>query len=112
GIRAQYLLGIDLADTLPPTITSTTLPGEGTTITNILDRFTLNFSEDMIAATVTSSGSYELRNAGGDGSFGNGDDTLYGVFTSPAYVTGLSASYQVVDGPLQPGKYLFTARTN
>src|SRR6185437_9632596 len=62
GLFSQYLLSIDVADTLPPAITGDTLlPADGTTTTGIVDRFTLNFSEDMAPATVNNSANYDLR---------------------------------------------------
>ncbi len=112
GLFSQYILDVDLADTVPPFITSDTLPTEGIVISNIFDHFTLGFSEDMTAATVTSTNSYELRNAGSDGVFGTADDSFYNVVNSPAYSSGLSGSYSIPDGPLQPGLYRFTAKAS
>ncbi|HKS35711.1 MAG TPA: FG-GAP-like repeat-containing protein, partial [Verrucomicrobiae bacterium] len=109
GLLSQYILNIDLADTLPPVITSNNLPPEGSTNAIIVDRFTLGFSEDMSATSVTNPANYDLRAAGPDTLFDTGDDEVYTV-TSTGYATGLTGSY-VVDGPLQPGRYRFTART-
>src|SRR5262249_48368295 len=75
----------------------------------VYDRFTLTFSEDMLASTVNSSASYDLRAAGPDDVFDTADDVVYTVITSPAYTSALTASYRVSDGPLQPGRYRFTA---
>ncbi|MEW6157554.1 MAG: FG-GAP-like repeat-containing protein, partial [Verrucomicrobiota bacterium] len=111
GMYAQYLLSIDLADTLPPTITGDNLPAEGSDNFIVLDRFTLNFSEDMLASTVTDSASYELRSAGADDAFDTADDALYAV-VSTGYSAGLSGGYSISNGPLQPGRYRFTAGTN
>ncbi|MBI4326093.1 MAG: hypothetical protein HY674_12620, partial [Chloroflexi bacterium] len=70
----------------------------------------MSFSEDLAASTVNDGANYELRNAGADGLFGTGDDQLYQVQCAPVYSSGLSVSYFVADGPLQPGKYRFVAR--
>jgi subtilase family serine protease len=107
GLLAQYVLGIELEDSVAPTIVSCSLPGEGTTGSGVVDRFTVRFSEDMLAGTVNEAANYELRSAGLDGVFDNEDDALYAVTTSPAYASGLSASYSVTDGPLQAGAYRF-----
>lgn len=112
GILTQYLLNIRLSGAAPPTITSITLPAEGATVSNIIDRFSLTFSQDMYSPSVTNPASYELRSAGPDNVFGDGDDQLYTVVNSPFYTSGTNASYLITDGPLQPGLYRFTANTN
>ncbi|MCY2986427.1 MAG: FG-GAP-like repeat-containing protein [Planctomycetota bacterium] len=113
GLLAQYILDVAASSTTPPTITGTSLPSAGTTSTAVIDRFTVNFSADMLAAAVNSvgpGGAIELRSAGLDGVFGNGDDSVYAL-VSPGYVGGLSAVYRVADGPLQPGNYRLTIST-
>jgi hypothetical protein len=109
GLLAQYILNIEVADTTSPFLTSSTLPAEGTTIASVFDRFGLTFSEDMAAGTVNASASYDLRASGADNSFDTADDQLYNLITSSTYASGLSASLRVSDGPLQPGRYRFTA---
>ena len=110
GIYAQYLVGVDIADTIPPVITSVSLPSADSTNQVLVDRFTVGFNKDMMAATVTNSMSYDLRSAGVDGVFNTGDDVVYQVINQN-YSSGVSASYMVADGPLQTGKYRFTAKT-
>jgi hypothetical protein len=112
GILAQYLLDLRLSSANPPSITSLSLPAEGTTNYGVWDRFSLTFSQDMNAGTVASTNSYELRAAGPDDAFGTGDDQFYGVVNSPAYAAGTNASYLLAAAPLQPGRYRFTANTN
>jgi hypothetical protein len=109
GLLSQYLLSIDVADLQPPLVTGDSLPPEGSTVSSVYDRFTLTFSEDMLAATVNSSASYDLREAGADGLFDTADDVLYTVVTRSTYSSGLTASYLISDGPLQAGHYRFTA---
>jgi len=109
GLRSQYLLGIDLADTEPPYVASVSLPAEGADSSSIIDRFSVQFSEDMNASTVTNEANYELREAGADQAFDTGDDWLYRV-VNQGYTSGLSASYRIPDGPLQPGTYRLTIR--
>lgn len=110
GIYAQYLLGIDIADAIPPLILSVSLPSQSTTNQALIDRFTVDFNKDMMASTVTNSLSYDLRAAGADGVFNTGDDVIYQVINQN-YSSGLTASYMIPDGPLQTGKYRFTAKT-
>ncbi|MGN6385042.1 MAG: FG-GAP-like repeat-containing protein, partial [Verrucomicrobiota bacterium] len=110
SLFAQYILDIDLGDTAPPTITSVNLPVEGSSTTFVNPAFTIGFSEDMSMATVTNAVNYELRSAGIDGQFGNGDDQFYTV-QCLGYSSGLSANYIITDGPLQPGNYRFTIKT-
>ncbi|MCL5096551.1 MAG: FG-GAP-like repeat-containing protein [Candidatus Omnitrophica bacterium] len=112
GLMQQYLLSIGLFNTTVPEIVAVSLPAEGTTSSNLLDRFTITFSEDFAAASVTNSANYELLNSGADNVFGTADDQRYTVVNSPAYSSGTSASYLVSDGPLQPGLYRFTVSGN
>ncbi|MEK7675632.1 MAG: Ig-like domain-containing protein, partial [Verrucomicrobiota bacterium] len=109
-LKTAYVVDIDLGDAQPPVITASSWPEEGTTSTGILQVFTLSFSEDLAASTVNEGANYELRSAGADGAFGTADDELYQVQCAPAYSSGLSASYFVPDGPLQPGQYRFVAK--
>ena len=112
GLHAEYLVDITIADPLAPTITLLNLPEEGSSTSYVSSNFSINYSEDMLASTVTNPASYELRYAGPNSSttFDNGDDVLYTV-TPQAYTSGLTASYHIPDGPLQPGNYRFTAKT-
>jgi hypothetical protein len=111
NLRAQYLLNIAVVDGVPPSVAGTSLPAEGSVGTAIIDRFSLNFSEDLYAGAVNDVANYELRGAGTDGVIGNGDDTFYTLALATAYTSGLSASYAITDGPLQVGNYRFTVRT-
>ncbi|MGC8990686.1 MAG: LamG-like jellyroll fold domain-containing protein, partial [Verrucomicrobiia bacterium] len=111
GLMAQYLLWIELRDQLSPSILSDTLPAEGTTVIGLVSGFALTFSEDMLAETINSAASYELRSNGVDGQFGTADDQLWPITTSPAYGSGLTANYRVLGAPLLPGAYRFTVTT-
>ncbi|MDX1952258.1 MAG: FG-GAP-like repeat-containing protein [Verrucomicrobiota bacterium] len=110
GLMAQYILSIDLGDTAPPSIASVSLPAEDSTVTFVHPSFTIGFSEDMAPATVMNTNNIELRSAGADETFNTPDDQLYSI-TASAYVTGLSASYLISNGPLQEGFYKFTIST-
>ena len=101
---SQYLLSIDLVNTTPPTITSVSLPAEGTTSTAVIDRFTVGFSEDMAPATVNNPANLTLVDTDNNSTY-----TL--AILGSAYTSGLTASYRVVDGPLQPGHYTLTIGT-
>src|SRR5262249_10285794 len=52
GLLSQYLLGLDLVDTVPPTVVGVGLPAEGATSAAVIDRFTVTFSKDMAPAVV------------------------------------------------------------
>lgn len=112
SILGHYRLALTLGDTSSPTIVSDTLPAEGSTLTDFFGHFALTFSENMQAASVNDSGSYDLRAAGADGLFDTADDEIYTVVTTSNYTSGLSASYRLSDGPTQPGLYRFRARTS
>lgn len=110
GLRAQYLMGFAISDGVPPRVTGTSLPAEAGSTTDLIDRFTVSFSEEMRAATVNDPANFELRSAGPDGVFDNADDAVYG-FVSGGYTSGLSAAYRITNGPLQTGSYRFRAST-
>ncbi|MBN8456246.1 MAG: VCBS repeat-containing protein [Verrucomicrobia bacterium] len=111
GIMAEYFLDLELADVVPPSIVSNSLPAEGSTVTYVASSFSLGFSEDMLASAVTNAANYELLASGGDGIFGNGNDVAYTI-VPPAYTSGLSATYSLPVGPLQADLYRFTATTS
>src|SRR5258708_8479113 len=64
----------------------------------------------MAPATVNEANNYDLRSAGADGVFDWADDVPYTV-SSYGYSSGLSASYRILNGPLQAGLYRFRAAT-
>lgn len=108
GLHAEYLIDVTVADLVAPTVTACTLPVEGGTVSYVAPNFTAQFSEDMMAATVTAASNYDLRAAGTDGLFNTADDEIYTV-QPQNYTTGITASFHIPDGPLQPGIYRFTA---
>lgn len=108
-LRAQYVLSMSIADGVPPLVNAITLPAEGADSTGVIDRFTITFSEELQASTVTDPANYDLRAAGADGNFGTADDVIYTV-ANQAYQNGLTAFYLITDGPLQPGSYRLTVQ--
>lgn len=110
GMDAQYVLKVEIGDTAPPEIVSVTLPDEGASDPGLFNSFQVRFSEEMNPATVMDDGNYELRGAGPDNIFGNADDFVYQVRVQ-TYSGGLTATYLVINGPLQRGNHRFTIRT-
>jgi hypothetical protein len=110
GLTSQYMLNVDIADTTPPAVTAVSLPAEGSSSTWVDPRLTVTFSKDMLATTVNDGTNYDLRAAGADGQFGTADDQVYTI-SAGGYVSGLTASVAVTDGPLQVGSYRFTVKT-
>lgn len=110
GLFATYLADVAIVDPLPPSVTAVSLPAEGSAASYVSPNFTVTFSEDMLASTVTNATNYDLRAAGPDGVFGTADDDVYTV-TPQAYSAGLNAGFHIPDGPLQPGNYRFVAGT-
>jgi hypothetical protein len=107
---AEYFEDFLLSDTVAPAITGDTLPGEGSTQSFVYPYFTLNFSEDMLASTVNAASNYELLGSGGDGTFADGNEVVYTVSVG-SYSSGLSNSYSIPDGPLQPDDYRLRVTT-
>ncbi len=60
--------------------------------------FTQFFSEDMNPATVNNTANYVLQDS---------NHNIYHL-GSPSYTGGVSATYPITDGPLQPGNYTLT----
>jgi hypothetical protein len=52
GLRAQYLLYVNVVDGVPPTVASVNLPAEGASVSDLIDRFTVTFSEPVSAGFV------------------------------------------------------------
>ena len=110
GLLSRYILDISTIDTVAPFVTGTTLPAAGSTSTSLLDRFTVSFSEELDGDSTREAGHYALVAAGIDGTPGTVDDDAYALEIS--YSGGLSASYTILDGPLQADDYRFTASSN
>jgi hypothetical protein len=110
-LRASYLLTVAVSDTVPPRITGASLPEEGMVTTALVNGFSLNFSESMDPLSVGVSSNYTLVCAGADGVFGTGDDAVYRIAAN-SYAQGTTASYMIVDGPMQPGNYRFSVSAN
>ncbi|HNQ74806.1 MAG TPA: Ig-like domain-containing protein, partial [Verrucomicrobiota bacterium] len=106
-LLAQYFLTLTVTDAVPPTVAALTLPAADSVASNIINGFTVTFSEPMHAASVNQVANYSLRAAGSDGLFDTADDVLYSLL-SPDYSLGTNATFAVVDGPLQPGEYRFS----
>ncbi|HNQ90474.1 MAG TPA: Ig-like domain-containing protein, partial [Verrucomicrobiota bacterium] len=110
GLFARYLATLAVSDTVPPTVLSLTLPGDGSTAADIVNRFTVTFSEPLSPDTLLNPASFSLRQAGTDGAFGTPDDVLY-LLAPPTYASSTpeTVSFGLLDGPLQTGLTRFTA---
>ncbi len=117
GLLAQYILSITVTDAVPPVITELRLANgygsqdqvvtNGSVLSLMADRFRLSFSEDLLPATVNQTTNYDLRSAGSNGTWGDGDDETYPVL-SPSYSTGPAVTCVLASGPMQPGIYRLT----
>ncbi|HXJ73181.1 MAG TPA: FG-GAP-like repeat-containing protein, partial [Candidatus Dormibacteraeota bacterium] len=115
NLLAQYILSITVTDAVPPVVTGLSVGNtyvsqvvtQGSVLGLMADRFSLSFSEDMLAASVNNVSNYDLRSAGANGVFGDADDEIYPVL-SPGYSTGPGVTYLLASGPLQPGSYRLT----
>ncbi len=109
GIETAYVLGATVTDAVAPQVTGITMPPDGGGTRDLVNSWSILFSEDMDGASVNDGANYELR-ASGNGVFGDSDDVVYALGAS-GYVSGSEARLLVASGPLQPGSYRFTART-
>jgi subtilisin-like proprotein convertase family protein len=87
------------------------LPAEGGTTNDAIASFSLRLRHILDATTVVS-GSFELRGAGADGSFGTADDLLVPLALNDGrpYRIGTNRLTFAIDGDLPPGDYRFIAR--
>ena len=110
GPQAQYILGVDVADSVAPRVTAVNpLPANNSSTNRVLDRLTVTVSKDLDPLTVNSS-RFDLREAGADGAFDTADDVIYSPGVDP-YTSGLSVGMLIQDGPLANGHYRFTAKS-
>ncbi|MGA4580074.1 Ig-like domain-containing protein, partial [Limisphaera sp. VF-2] len=105
-LMARYLLSIAVTDSVAPAVLDVTLPAQGSVSSDIINAFTVTFSEPMRPSTVTNLSAYSLRQPGPDNTFDTADDVLYPVTLS--YAGGTTLSVSLVDGPLQLGPTRFT----
>ncbi|TVR48225.1 MAG: hypothetical protein EA425_14760, partial [Puniceicoccaceae bacterium] len=110
GAAATYFLEIEVEDSTPMQLLSSSLPAEGAETSAIITTIELNFSIDPGTAAANDLANFELRRAGSDGVFGTADDHIY-TLGSPGFVSGETITLPVIDGPLQPGLHRFTAFT-
>ena len=109
GPIAQYLLEVDIADVVPPTITGLTgLPADGTTSSEVISSLTVSFSERMDPDSVVAPGSIDLRRAGPDTFFDTADDVIVSLVPTSAF-TQFDTTIELLleDGPLSSGDYRF-----
>lgn len=111
--RTKYPFSIG-TDTIAPKITDTQsiIVEDAWTTNAVTSSVRLNFSENMNGATLA--GNYELRGAGANLTFDDGDDILYTLsrtYTPANLTTGVPANVllTITGGPLPQGLYRLTA---
>jgi len=111
GSFGQYLLDVDVADSVPPTVLDVPgLPAEGTTSDGVFSSFSLTFSEQMTPAAISDPAAFDLREAGADGTFDTADDLVVGLVMASSYDPhSCSVQFFLQAGPLASGDYRFTA---
>ncbi|MEK7253510.1 MAG: S8 family serine peptidase, partial [Bacteroidota bacterium] len=101
-----------LTATLPaPKVSSLTgLPAEGVTAPAAgISSFSVAFNQVMNPASVNNPANFELRYAGLNGNFGDGDDVLYPVTTAEPYRLGTNQlTCQISNLPFACGLYRFS----
>ncbi len=110
SVDDQYVLHLSMYDSTIPIIKEESLPAIDSSSQSIINAFTVTFSEEMGVATVTNVANFDLTAAGADDLFGTADDSAYTL--SINYSSGLTATFGIADGPVQPGLTRFIASTN
>ncbi|MBA3481151.1 MAG: Ig-like domain-containing protein, partial [Pirellulales bacterium] len=110
GHSAQYVLDVDIADSIAPTVTGLQgIPGANGTTSSLSGRIVVSFSEQIDLSSVNS-GVWVLRSAGLDDAFNTADDGVYGLASS----SNVNASSQSVElfvesgPPTTNGRYRFS----
>src|SRR5207248_826921 len=96
-------------DATPPTVVATIPAAIGTQeVAAVFGQITITFSEGLNPIDARAAASYELRGAGLDGIFDDGDDAVYSLV--PQYTEGLTVTLGVTaSGGLVPaGNYRLT----
>ncbi len=92
----------------PKVKTLTGLPAEGETgVASTVTGFTVAFNQVMAPASVNTLTNFELRSAGPNGIFDDGDDVIYPVTTTGNYQIGTNSMAFQITGPLTCGLYRF-----
>ncbi|HYV34555.1 MAG TPA: LamG-like jellyroll fold domain-containing protein, partial [Gemmataceae bacterium] len=72
-----------------------------------IDAFSATFSEDLLPSAAANPGNYSLREAGPNGTLGDGDDAIYALTPAYAGVGSRVVSFTITPNPLQAGHYRF-----
>ncbi|MGA4580079.1 FG-GAP-like repeat-containing protein [Limisphaera sp. VF-2] len=106
------LYGFEVALEKPgaPAIVQDSLPPEGAIETNVVEGFTLRFSEFMDGSSLRNPSAYDLREIGNDGVWDTMDDTLWQVLPPSLPTPAMAVPYTILRGPLPPGRYRLTIR--
>ncbi|MEQ9407652.1 MAG: pre-peptidase C-terminal domain-containing protein, partial [Fuerstiella sp.] len=110
GPLANYLLQIDIEDTVAPQVTSLTgLPDEGITSSEVISSLSLDFSERMDPSTVLAPGAFDLREKGPDNQFDTADDVIVDLVSQSNFTEfSTQMDFFLQSGPLANGDYRFT----
>jgi hypothetical protein len=68
-----------------------------------VDRFSVTFSEDLLASAAVNPANYSLREAGPNGIFGDGDDAIYALTPTYSGPGSRVVDFTIDPNPLQPG---------
>ena len=94
------------------------LPLDGGTVSAVIDKLTIDVSENLDPGGVNDPASWELREVGPDDTLDTSDDVISPLAVNPAYTTGTTITIDILPAagsspsPLQPGEYRFTARAS
>lgn len=93
----------------PKVKTLTGIPAQGANTSDDISTFQLAFNQVMDPVSVNNMNHFELRNAGPNNTFGDGDDVLYTLTASGTYRIGTnSLTYNITQGVLPCGLYRLT----
>ncbi len=104
---SEYLLEIDLLDSDAPEVLGDSLPADGTSDSDLIVAFDLQFNEDLSPDTANDFSNYEIRGAGIDDLFNTADDFIVELGAID-YTAGSVHQYKLSVNPLQLGNYRLT----
>ncbi|MEM9587764.1 MAG: C-type lectin domain-containing protein [Planctomycetota bacterium] len=108
GNQAQYLLDLAVVDNVSPQVRwLDDVPGSRSVTPWPTAEIRIQFDEDLNPNSFTT-GAFDLRQSGDDGTFGTADDEVFTLANAPAYTRGGGVVFSIRDGEMTAGDYRLT----
>ncbi len=106
GGRVNSFAGITATIAAPKVASVANLPANGTNVDDTsIDRFRVAFNQIMDPISVNTATNFELRSAGLNDLFGDGDDQVFTLSTTEYFLGTNSLLFTIGEGPMSYGHY-------